>query len=82
MTQKLLLSLSDLARFLGVSRPTAYKFVRSTGFPLPVRMGLDTNGRAIPPRWSIDTIETWLIEGANTPERNQAARTVGQQAAE
>jgi predicted DNA-binding transcriptional regulator AlpA len=82
MTAKSLLNLTDLARLLGVSRPTAYKYVRSTGFPRPVVIGLDERGRPLPARWTMDAIETWLIDGANTPERNEAAQTAGRIAAE
>lgn len=82
MTSKLLLNLSELARYLGVSRPTAYKFINSTGFPAPVPIGLDERGRPLPRRWSADAIESWLIDGPNTDARNEAARTAGQVAAE
>ena len=47
------MNLTDIARYLGVSRPTAYKIVRSVGFPAPVR----TDGA---PRWDSDAVMAWI----------------------
>ena len=61
MTQKLLLSLSDIARYLGVSRPYAYRLVRTVGFPKPIPIGLDDRGQPFPARWSIESIDAWRL---------------------
>lgn len=46
------LTLTDIARHMGVSRPTAYKIVRSRGFPAP---GDDK-------RWHGQDVLSWLHE--------------------
>jgi predicted DNA-binding transcriptional regulator AlpA len=61
MTQKLLLSISDIARYLGVSRPYAYKLVRTVGFPKPIPIGLDEKGQSLPSRWSVESIDAWRL---------------------
>jgi predicted DNA-binding transcriptional regulator AlpA len=52
------MNLTEFARHMGVSRPTAYKIVRSVGFPPPLCL----DGA---PRWSVAAIEEWLaLSGA------------------
>lgn len=52
-------NLSDIARALGVSRPTAYQYVRSVGFPQPLAVGSRPDGRRTPPRWNLQDIVAW-----------------------
>lgn len=61
MTQKRLLSISAIARYLGVSIPTARRLVRSQGFPKPVSIGPDPDGKVLDDRWSVDSIDAWLM---------------------
>jgi hypothetical protein len=56
------MTISEVALFLGVTLDEAQEIVRSVGFPND---------------WTQDAIETWLVEGPNTPERNKAARSAG-----
>jgi predicted DNA-binding transcriptional regulator AlpA len=51
------MNLTDIARYMGVSRPTAYKIVRSVGFPAPLR----ADGA---PRWASAAVEAWLAAEA------------------
>lgn len=46
------MTLTDIARHMEVSRPTAYKIVRSRGFPPP---GIDK-------RWERPSVLAWLKE--------------------
>lgn len=48
------MNLTDIARYMGVSRPTAYKIVRSVGFPAPLR----ADGA---PRWASEIVQAWLV---------------------
>lgn len=52
------MNLTDIARYMGVSRPTAYKIVRSVGFPLK----LEAAGA---PRWSAEAVQAWTMENAS-----------------
>lgn len=56
---KLLLSLTDLAERLGVSRPTAYKYVNTVGFPKPVPCEPGSTAR----RWNVEEIDAWRLDG-------------------
>lgn len=51
------LTLTQLAAFLNVSRPTAYNLVQSVGFPLPLT-GFKTR------RWSVDAVSAWMRSNA------------------
>ena len=46
--------LRDVARLLGVSRSTIYKYMNEGNFPLPLKLGK----RAV--RWRLTDIEAWL----------------------
>lgn len=54
------MNLTDIARYMGVSRPTAYKIVRSVGFPAPLR----ADGA---PRWASAAVDAWIIDAAYQP---------------
>lgn len=54
---KRLLSLTDVAAHLSVSRPTAYKYVNAVGFPKPVACEPGSTAR----RWNVEDIETWRL---------------------
>lgn len=49
----MLLRISDVCEWLGISRSTIYKLLSDGIFPEPVRLGPRTV------RWRIDVIETW-----------------------
>jgi excisionase family DNA binding protein len=54
MTQKIL-SLIQLAQYLGVSRPTLYKMMGQPGFPAPVVLpGMTAK------RWRVADLDRWL----------------------
>lgn len=58
-------NLTDLARALGVSRPTAYQYVRSVGFPAPIAVGKRPDGRNTPPRWNLQDVNAWRAAQQN-----------------
>jgi predicted DNA-binding transcriptional regulator AlpA len=58
-------NLTDIARTLGVSRPTAYQYVRSVGFPLPIAVGPRPDGRTTPRRWKLDDVKAWQAAQRN-----------------
>lgn len=45
------MNVTEIARLMGVSRPTAYKIVRCVGFPKPLQIK--------PPRWSAAEVAAW-----------------------
>ncbi|MBR2782942.1 MAG: helix-turn-helix domain-containing protein [Firmicutes bacterium] len=57
MTEKLTVSVDELAKLLGVSRPTAYALTHQTGFP-SIRI---SDRRIIVP---VDALRIWLAEQA------------------
>lgn len=58
---KPLMNLTDLAEYLGITRPTAYVVIAREGFPKPVTLG---NRRV----WNREDVDAWrLIQPATGP---------------
>lgn len=56
---KKLLTLTELADFLGIPKRTLYRMIEDGRFPvLPIK-GTD------PRRWNVDDVENWLKGGQN-----------------
>jgi|AntAceMinimDraft_8_1070364.scaffolds.fasta_scaffold33197_2 excisionase family DNA binding protein len=53
-----LLSVKDLATFLGVTTAAVYKWIKQGSMPAPYRLG----GVSGPLRWDAATINAWLEE--------------------
>ncbi len=51
---KMLLTLPELREILGISRDTAYRFMQTSDFPQPLRIGQRL-------QWLRSEIEAWII---------------------
>ena len=63
MAEKLTLSVEEMAKMLGISRPIAYELSRKEGFPA-IRV---SERRIIIP---VDSLKRWLEEQAEAGSRN------------
>lgn len=56
---KKLLTLTELADFLGIPKRTLYRMIEDGRFPVQPIKGTD------PRRWNVDDVENWLKGGQN-----------------
>lgn len=56
---KKLLTLTELADFLGIPKRTLYRMIEDGRFPVQPIKGID------PRRWNVEDVENWLKGGQN-----------------
>lgn len=59
MKQKFLLRLKEVCEMLGISRSTIYHYIKSHGFPKPIKLGSSPTS---PSAWDKQEIDNWIEE--------------------